>query len=207
MCLAARIACGLAGLLLAGVASAQPVQLDVTFRLTDLDYQPLANEPVRIAFGSDADWAAPGAGQRALTDAKGEARLRATVELGRRDINRDTTWLSLFAKSEQAEQLAVYVGLPYLGQEWVYGVELFHFADGDVMRQGFDVYLPDAEGRFTRRFAEDRGTHTIALDKGMVLQGAGHEPWEARLAPAEDGKPGHWQLVLAYKRHPPPVQR
>jgi len=47
----------------------------------------------------------------------------------------------------------------------------------------------------------------MGLDNGMLLQGAGHEPWEYRLEPAADGRPGHWQLTLAYKRHPPPVQR
>ena len=36
-------------------AHAQPVTLDVAFKLTDLDYHPLPNVPVRLVFGSDPD--------------------------------------------------------------------------------------------------------------------------------------------------------
>ena len=57
---------------------AQPVPLDVTFKLTDLDYKPVAGAPVRIVFGSDLDWQAPNAGRRFVTDAKGEHRFRAS---------------------------------------------------------------------------------------------------------------------------------
>lgn len=60
-------------------AKAQLVALDVAFKLTDLDSKPLPGVPVRIVFGSEKDWRAPGAGHKIVTDAKGEARFPAPV--------------------------------------------------------------------------------------------------------------------------------
>ena len=189
------------------IARAESVRLDVHFKLTDPDYRPLPDRPVRLAFGSDPDWAAPDVGQRARTDANGEAHFTATVEFGTAEINRDTTWLSVLSSKEAARSLGVFVGLEYLGAEWLYGLQLFRFDDGDVMREGFDVYLPDEGGRYTRKFGEDRGTHTIALPDGLVLSGSGNEPWENLLEPADDGDPQHWILKLSFKREPDPVRR
>ena len=195
------------GLALATQATAQTVRLDVRFKLTDMDYQPLANQPVRITFGPDGDWMAPDTGQRGMTDAQGEARFTATVTLGTERVSRDTSWLNFLDTGEDAQTLEVFVGLPFLGGEWLYGVKTYAFADGDGMRQGFDVYLPDASGRYTRKFSEDAGTHTIELPDGLVLAGSGYEPWETTLSPAEDGTPDHWTLKLSYKKHPEPVRR
>ncbi|MBS4469567.1 hypothetical protein KHP32_22905, partial [Cronobacter sakazakii] len=65
-------------------ARAQAVTLDVTFRLTDLEYRGLPNLPVRIVFGSQRYWQDPSTGKRFVTDAKGEARLTFKVELDER---------------------------------------------------------------------------------------------------------------------------
>ncbi len=42
--------------------AAHAVDLDVQFKLTGLDYTPISNEPVRVVFGSDADWQSPASG-------------------------------------------------------------------------------------------------------------------------------------------------
>ena len=202
-----RRAIVLVGLLLGvGTASAQEVQLDVRFKLTDEDYKPLAEQPVRIAFGPGSDWAAPDVGQRATTDAQGEAQFTAKVELGTAREVRDTSWLNVVDAGEEARTLEAYVALPFLGQEWLYGVKTYTFADGDGMHRGFDVYLPDASGRYTRKFSEDAGTHTIDLGNGMVMQGSGYSPWEAQLEPV-DGASDRWTLKLSFMKHPEPVRR
>src|SRR5437899_12390698 len=60
-------------------ANAQPVTLDVTFKLTDLENRPLPNVPARLVFGSDPDWRGAATGKRFVTDAKGEAHFTANV--------------------------------------------------------------------------------------------------------------------------------
>lgn len=188
-------------------AQAEPVRLDVTVRLVDSEQRPLPDRPVRLAFASDPDWAAPDAGRRARTDAHGEAHFRAEVEIAQAEVDRDTTWFGLLTPAETARQLTVFVGLEYLGAEWRYGLTAYRFEDGTVMRRGFDVYLPDAEGRYTRRFAEDRGTHTIELPDGLRLSGSGHRPQELAFEPAADGGAAHWNVILVYRREPEPLRR
>src|ERR1700722_147332 len=66
-----------------------PATLDVTFKLTDLDYKPLPHVPVRIIFGSDPDWQNPDAGYRIVTDDKGQATFTARVSIDKRRRNGD----------------------------------------------------------------------------------------------------------------------
>ena len=188
-------------------ARAEPVQLDVTLRVVDAHDRPLPDRPVRLVFESDPDWAAPDAGRRARTDAHGEARFSARVELGAAEIDRDTTWLSVLSPSETARSLTVFVGLEYLGMEWLYGLTAYRFDDGDGLRRGFDVYLPDERGRYTLKFSEDRGMHTIRLPDGLSLSGSGNTPRDLSFAPAPDGDSQHWVLTLSFRREPDPVRR
>jgi hypothetical protein len=58
-------------LFLPAIARSQAVTLDVSFRLTDLDYKPLRGVPVRLVFGSDPDWQGANSGHRFVTDASG----------------------------------------------------------------------------------------------------------------------------------------
>jgi len=44
------------------------VSLRVHFTLTDLDYHPIRDVPVRVVFGSDPDWQRKGNGYRFVTD-------------------------------------------------------------------------------------------------------------------------------------------
>lgn len=62
-------------------ALAETVTLDVQFRLTDNDYKPLPNVPVRVVFGCDKDWNQANSGVKLTTDSKGEASFTATVDL------------------------------------------------------------------------------------------------------------------------------
>jgi hypothetical protein len=54
-------------------AKGQPVALDVSFKMIDVENRPLPGVPVRLVFGAGADWQSPNAGHRFVTDAKGEA--------------------------------------------------------------------------------------------------------------------------------------
>lgn len=187
-------------------ASAQLVAIDVVFKLTDLDYQPLANVPVRIVFTAEKDWQSPGAGQRIVTDAKGEARLSQTVVLDQRLLKKPTNFVSsLFSTPQKTDHLVVAAELEYMGHHWLYTVEVFHFPDGDDLLGEFAVYTRDDRGRFARK-AERRGSDWVMADlQGLVATTPGYEPWNFSLQPDPTRK--RWTFQLAFKRFPPAERR
>src|SRR5579872_6398160 len=63
---------------------AQPVPLNVEFKLTDLEYKPLSGQPVRLVFGAAKDWQTPNAGNRLVTDANGQATFTTQALIDRR---------------------------------------------------------------------------------------------------------------------------
>ena len=192
--------------LLSSTANAQNVILDVNFKLTDLDYKPLSNTPVRLVFGSDKDWQSPTAGQKLMTDAKGEAKLTANVVLDKRSKKMPTNFLSsLMSAPQQTDHIVVGAELEYMQFRWLYTVEIFHFRDGTDMLGEVAIFSRDERGRFTRK-AERKGTDwTIADLPGLVLTTPGYEPWTFALQPDPGEK--RWQLNLAFKKFPPPVRR
>src|SRR5262245_43011848 len=89
-------------------AFAQPVTLDVEFKLTDLEYKPIPNVPIRLVFTSDKDWQSATAGQRFNTDARGEAKLAANVVLDKRMKKMPTNfWSSLVSTPQQTDHVIV----------------------------------------------------------------------------------------------------
>ena len=81
------------GVALATAAPAVSVALGVTFKLTDLDYKPLAGVPAGVVFGADVKWQNPSAGHRLVTDANGEAHWSARVELEDKLKKIPTNWV------------------------------------------------------------------------------------------------------------------
>lgn len=194
---------------LAAPAAAQPVTLDVTFTLTDLDYKPIAGVPVRLVFGSEAEWQGAAAGQRFTTDANGAGRLSASVVLEKRWRKAPTNFVgSLVSRPQLTENLMIGAELPYMSYQWLYTVDVARFPSGDVMLDGFSVYTPDAQGRFTRRAREDASGWKMADLDGLILTGPGHAAWDSMLEPDPGGPAGkRWRLRIAFKRSPPPVRR
>jgi hypothetical protein len=194
---------------IAAPTGAQPVTLDVTFTLTDLAYKPIAGVPVRLVFGSDAEWQGTTAGQTFTTDANGTHRLSASVVLEKRWRKAPTNFVgSLVSRPQLTENLMIGAELPYMTYQWLYTVEVARFPAGDVMLDGFSVYTPDAQGRFTRRAREDSSGWKMADLDGLILTGPGHVPWDYMLEP-DPADPTHkrWRLKIAFKQSPPPVRR
>jgi hypothetical protein len=187
-------------------ASAQPVIVEVNFKLTDLNYKPLSNTPVRLVFGSDKDWQSPTAGQQFVTDAKGEARLTANVVFDKQLKKMPTNFVSsLLSAPQQTDHIVVGVELEYMEFHWLYTVEIFHFRAGTDMLGEVAIYSRDEQGRFTRK-AERKGSDWIIADlRGLVATTPGYEPWNFALEADPSGK--RWQLKLAFKKFPPPVRR
>ena len=185
------------------------VVLDVRFKLTDLDYQPLPGTAVRLVFGSDADWQAPSSGYRFVTDANGEQRVTAAVRLDKRLRKVPTNFVSsLLSLPQNTDHLTVAAELEYLSFHWLYAVDICRFPGGEVMLDGFTIYSAGTDGRFTQQAAHDEHGWRIADLGGMVLTTPGHEAWDFMLQPdPSDPALKHWTLQLAFKRAPPPIRR
>jgi hypothetical protein len=198
--------------LMAGVvvsAQAQPVTLDVTFKLTDLENHPLPNVPARVVFGSDPDWQSAGTGKRVITDAKGEAHFTANVALDQKLRKVPTNFVgSLVSGPQQTDHLAVAAELEFADFHWLYVADLFRFRQGDTMTDGLSVYTPDERGRFVHKAEYDGHAWKMRDLKGLMLTHPGYELGDFALAPdPADPSAKRWTLKLAFKKSPPPVRR
>jgi hypothetical protein len=190
---------------------AQTVTLDFTFKLTDPNYAPLTNAPVRVVFGSEKGWQSPGAGRKIVTDAKGEARFSAPLSLERRMKKKPTNFASSLVSSAQpVEFVRVGAEMEYASFRWLYAIDVYRFPDGDSMLDGFDIYTADDKGAFTRKAKhEPKGGGWLMADlNGMALTTPGYDPYEFMLAPDPSDKSGkRWRLNVSFKRYPAPVMR
>lgn len=189
----------------------EAVTLDVTLKLTDLDYKPLPNTTAWVVFGSDASWQSPGAGRKVITDAKGEARFSAPATLERRSKKKPTNFISSIATpAVEAAFLRVGAALEYAGFRWLYVIDIYHFPDGDNLLDASDVYTADHNGAFTRKAQHDpKGGGWLMADlKGMEMTNPGYDAWDFNLIPdASDTSGKRWKLTVAFKRSPEPVRR
>jgi len=191
-------------ILFAASAAAQTVPLDVSFKLTDLDYKPLAGVPVRIVFASDAGWQNANAGRRIVTDAKGEAHFTASVAIDKRLRKMPTNFVdSLFSHPKQTDHLLVAAEMEYMSFHWLYVVEVARFEGGDTMLDDFAVYTRDAHGNFTQKIRSDEHAWYPAELGGLALTGPGYQVFDFLL----DRDANRWKLRLAFKKSPPPVRR
>jgi hypothetical protein len=190
-------------------AQSMTVALDVTFKLTDLDYKPLAGVPARVVFGSEPNWQNPNAGHRFVTDAKGEAHFSAQVDLEEKMKKVPTNFVgSLLSGPQKAHYLRVGAEMTYFENPWLYTVDLYRFAGGDTMLDDNPVYTRDERGAFTRLAKQDKSGWTMADMSGLVLTMPGFEAWDFALDPGP-ADPAHqrWTLRLAFKKAPAPVRR
>ena len=191
-------------LLFAVSAAVQTVPVDVSFKLTDLDYKPLANVPVRIVFSSDPGWQSANAGRRIVTDAKGEAHFTANVAIDKRLRKLPTNFVdSLFSTPKQTDHLLVAAEMEYMSYRWLYVVEVARFQGGDTMLDNFAVYMRDARGNFTREIPSSANGFLPPELNGLALSGPGYQVCDYLL----DRDHNRWKLRLAFKKSPPPVRR
>ena len=193
---------------------AQPVSLDVQFKLTDLEYKALPGQPVRLVFGAGKDWQSANAGNRFVTDGNGEAVFTTQAAIDRRwtSVPVGFTGVSKPVRVDHlqiaAELERVLPGLDAgkdLTLHQLYKMDIDVLPGGDCATSDFtDVYLPDAHGRFTN--AVPSTGLTIPNSGGLVLSGIAYQTWDHMLGPVDEAKT-HWKLKLAFKRSPPPVRR
>ena len=186
--------------------SSQQVSLTVTFRLTDLQYQPLADVPVRLILPCEKNWQEPDSGYRLVTDANGEARLTTKAILDRRWRKMPSNFIgSLIGLPMLTDHLAAGAEMNYMNYHWIYLVDSVLFPDGTTMQDHFSIYSRDEQGRFTEKAIETNGDWMIKDLKGMMISAPGLAPWDYSLD--HDASRENWTLKLAFKKSPPAIQR
>jgi len=203
---------GLLLILAAGFGKAQTVPLAVDFQLTDLDYKPLAGQPVRLIFSDNQDWRAPNVGHRIVTADDGKAHFTANATIDRRwrwvnvgftpiRIPRRTDHLQIAAELTRAVPAGP--GGADVTLHMLYVMEVDRFSEGTCSTFGFTaIYTPDSSGRFVNRVPP--AGYPVPNSGGLVLYGEGYAPWDNMLELVERGG---WKIKLAFKRYPPPVRR
>lgn len=193
---------------------ARSAPLDVDFQLTDIQYKPLADQPVRLILGLGQDWQDAGSGNHLVTDANGKAQFSTNVTTEKRwqwvnvgftpfSIPTRTDYLPIAA--ELIQKIPAVVGGQDTLLRILYRMDVYRRKDGSCSTTGFtSMFTADAGGRFTVRVPTNG--LPIPASGGLVLFGEGYQPWDYMLDHADATKRG-WNLKLAFKRLPDPVRR
>jgi hypothetical protein len=190
------------------IAQHQPVVLEVAFRLTDLEYKPIA-AAARIVSAQEPGWQRPDAGVKLTTDSDGRAHASLPVLLTRKSCKRPTNfWSELVARAESCEVVRIGAELQWAGHPWLHVVQLMRFPDGDVLLDSHEVYTLDATGSFTTKAEHVGQDWKVSYFPAMLLTGVGHIPFDFMLAPKDGASAGTpWTLRLAFRQSPQPVVR
>jgi hypothetical protein len=201
----------------AGAVRAETITLAVTLKLTDSDYKVLAGQRVRLAF-SGQDWRAPDAGQRVVTDARGEAHLTAVVAIDRQTKSRNAG-MTPFSVPVATDHLLIAAELerilPVDGHDrafrWLYTENVYRYPGGETSGGYIDaIFARDAQGRFTRQLEPDLNNLHMAQrtdpEQRAIGGDEGYVPTDFGLE-RDDTDKAHprWTLSLAFKRMPRPV--
>jgi hypothetical protein len=208
------MACLAVALVLLRGSEGRAATLDVEFKLTDVDYAPLAGVPLRLVFGVK-DWQAPDAGSRIVTAQDGTARFTTEAVVDRRwsFANIGFTPLSM---PFRADHILIAAELPFvlpkrdgddIVHHWLYTAEVYRTPGGDCSTEDLDkVYEAAPDGRFTKLVGTNAaGPNFDTTIDGWVLSSAGYKMWDFMLSPDETDTTGqHWHLKLAIMRLPKP---
>jgi hypothetical protein len=195
----------------------QSVTVDVDFKLTELEKpdRRLADVPVRLVLGEGPDWQGPNAGQRFVTDAKGEAHFTApgVVDRRMRMAPYAMTGVSVPKRTDhmqiavELEQLVPTASGDFHHYQWLHTLDIDCYTASDCATSDIAaVYTRDVQGRFTRKGRyDDRGLSMPELG-GMMLGAPGYKAADFFLSTA-DPERKRWTLRLMLQRKPAPVWR
>jgi len=202
---------------LVGAAHAETISLAVTLKLTDSDYKPLPGQSVRLSF-SGQDWQDPDAGQRVVTDAKGEAQLTAVVGIDRQTKSRNVG-MTPFSVPVGTDHLLIAAELerilPVDGHDhafhWLYTENVYRYEGGETSGGYIDaVFAKDMRGRFTKQLEPNLNNLHMAqrtdAEQRAIGGDEGYVPTDFGLE-RDDTDKAHprWTLSVGFKRMPRPV--
>lgn len=205
-------------------SSAQTVLLDVDFALVPYEdfskrqlgpEDKLAGVPVRLVLSKQADWQAPDAGMRFVTDEQGRAHFTTsgTVDLSWQSVNVGFTGLSVFKHAPhiwmaaELEQLVPRAAGGYDNHQWLHTMEIHCLTESDCTTSGITgMYAKDREGRFT--LAGENSGHGLRMPDvaNAVLAGPGYDTSGLFLS-TDDPEQRRWKLRITLRRKPALVLR
>jgi hypothetical protein len=210
------LAClAIAPLMPIGALAAGTVPLDVELKLTDEEYQPLADVPVRLVFGI-REWQAADAGVRIVTGKDGTANFTTKAVVDRR-WNFSNIGFTPFSVPFRADHISIAAELAFVMPKrdaedavhhWLYTADIDRLPDGDCSTSDLDrVYEAGPDGRFTKLVGSNAsGPNFDGLVDGWKLTGAGYKLWQFMLEPKEDGAGNKsWRLKLGLMRNRKPI--
>lgn len=215
--LAGLVCLAVAAFVVVRSGAGRPVTLDVEFKLTDIDYHPLAGVPLRLVFGGK-DWQSADAGTRIVTAADGTATFTTQAVIDRR-FSFSNIGFTPFSMPFRADHIAIAAELPFvlpkkdapdIVHRWLYTADIDRMPDGDCSSDDLDdVYELGPDARFSRLIGSNAaGPNFNARIDGWFLSGAGYQLWQFMLEPDKADAGGQrWHLKLAIKRMPKPVLR
>jgi hypothetical protein len=204
-----------AALVIMRTGAGRTITLDVDFKLTDIDYKPLAGVPLRLVLGAK-DFKAREAGVRIVTAADGTAKFTTQALIDRR-WNFTNIGFTPFSMPFRADHIAVAAELTFamprkdaddIIHHWLYTADIDRLPDGDCSSDDLDkVYEAGPDGSFSALVGSNAaGPNFHTLVDGWILSNAGYQMWDFELEPDKnDPKGRHWHLKLAIKRMPKPV--
>jgi hypothetical protein len=200
-----------------GAAAAGTVPLDVEFKLTDVDYNPLAGVPLRLVLGAE-NWQAPESGVQIVTAPDGTAKFTTQAVVGRR-WQFSNIGFTPFSMPFRSDHIAIAAELTFaipkkdsddIVHHWLYTADIDCDSGGDCSTDDLDkVYEAGADGRFTKLVGSNAsGPNFNTMVDGWMHSSAGYKLWDFALSPVDDAGAGkRWHLKLGIMRLPKPVLR
>lgn len=195
------------------MAAAQPVPVDVRFKMLDIKdpygvpYPPVPGAKVRLVLGEDANWQKPDAGHTFVTGPDGEARFTMQTQLDNRWQSRNVGFTPIRIPG-RTEHLRIGVELDheFPGIEkvfrWLLTMDVDCFRDGTCSTVGFmGIYTPDERGNFTKPLPRVGSTESWKVEQlgGQVMWGMTYDAADFLLSTVE-GAPGRRSLSFAVKK-------
>lgn len=192
------------------LAATAPALADVTttlqvhLKLVTADSAPLVGVPVRLVLANGADWQGALAGERLVSDEKGEIHwsTRGTVEHRQRKLP-SNFFSQLVSSAQETVHFSVAAQLPFLGREWLFVTSVDYFASGaSVQFDGIRLYGMDGAGAFNVAVTRDAaGWHFPGV--AWPVSDPGYQVASLSVAPSGAG----WTVALTMRRLPEPVVR
>lgn len=203
--------CALATAVVSAQASAQRIQLDVHFKVTDLDNKPISGVPARLVLEPDASRPRPDVGTQFVTNANGEYRFTTSAVLDQRRIKRPTNFISsLLSGKEPTAHLTVAAEMPYMQYHWLYVFDVDRFeSDATCLMQSFRIFSRATSGQFTVEGKQDRTlSWSMPELNGTMMTRAPYVVSNFSLQPASaKANETHWLLNVSWKKSPDAVMR
>ncbi len=159
---------------------------------------------MRLVLANEPDWQSALAGERLVSNEKGEVLWSTLVTVEHRKRKLPGNFFSqLVSSAQETIHFPVAVQLPFLGREWLFVTSVDHFASGaSVQFDGVRLYGMDATGTFNMAVNKDAAGWRFPGVAWPVSE-PGYQVVTLSATPSGAG----WTVTLTIRRLPEPVVR